>query len=96
MAGEKVSNGAEHAESGQEPSESAPKEQKEEATIYRSESKRELGGQRDGKRNHYQKRENKSKYDPNAERVPEDPAERAQLIRNIVGCSKEDTQLMDC
>jgi hypothetical protein len=84
VAEENVSNGAEPAESGQEPSGSTFQVQKEEAASYQIDSKREFSDQRDRTRSHYQKRENKSKYDPNAEPVPEDPAERAQLIRNIV------------
>ncbi len=93
---EKVGNDATAAESGQEPIESVLHVKKEEATRYRGDSKRNFGDQRDRSGNQYQKRENKSKYDPNAEHVPEDPAERAQLIRNIVGCSDRDAQSTDC
>lgn len=91
-----ASNGAKQAESGQETSESAVNVQKEEAIRYRGDSKRNFSDQRDRTGNHYPKRENKSKYDPNAEPVPENPAERAQLIRNIVGYSDGVTQSIDC
>jgi len=84
----KASNGAKQAESGQETSESALTVQKEEATRYRSDSKRNFSDQRDRPRNDYQKRQNKSKYDPNAEPVPEDAVARAQSIRNLVCCSE--------
>lgn len=74
----KESNGAKPAESSQEPSESSLKVQKEEATSYRDDPK-----------DNYPKRQSKSKYDPNAEPVPEDSATRAQKIRNLVCFSKD-------
>jgi hypothetical protein len=73
MTEEKQSNGAKPAESGQEPSETLLKIQREEATSYRGDSK-----------GNYPKRQSKSKYDPNAEPVPDDAATRAQKIRNLV------------
>jgi hypothetical protein len=69
----KQSNGAKPAESSQEPSESVLKVQREEASSYRGDSK-----------DNYLKRQSKSKYDPNAEPVPDDAATRAQKIRNLV------------
>lgn len=86
-AGGNASNGAKQAESGPEKSESAPNVQKEEATRYRGDSKLNFSNQRDRPRNDYPKRQNKSKYDPNAEPVPEDALARAQSIRNLVCCS---------
>lgn len=68
-----ISNGAVPAQSGQESSESNLKAQKEDPTSYGEDSK-----------GNYSKRQNKSKYDPNAEPVPEDAATRAQKIRNLV------------
>jgi hypothetical protein len=83
-----ASNGAKQAQSGEETSESALNVQKEEVTSYRGDSKRNFSDQRDRPRNDYHKRQNKSKYDPNAEPVPEDAAARAQSIRNLVCCSE--------
>jgi hypothetical protein len=83
-----ASNGAKQTESGQETSEKALNTQKEEATKYRGDSKRSFSDQRDKTRNDYSKRQNKSKYDPNAEPIPEDAAARAQSIRNLVCCSE--------
>ena len=70
---ENVSNGAKVAVSGQDLVENAVSVQKEEASSYRGDS-----------RSSYPKRQNKSKYDPNAEPVPDDAETRAQKIRNLV------------
>jgi hypothetical protein len=83
-----ASNGAKKAESSQDKSESALNVQKEEATKYRGDSKRNFSNRGDRSGNQYPKRENKSKYDPNAEPVPDDAAARAQKIRNLV-CHSE-------
>lgn len=83
-----ASNGAKPAASGQATIESALKVEKEDTTRYRGDSKGNFGDQKDRTRNNYPKRQNKSKYDPNAEPVPEDAAARAQSIRNLVCCSE--------
>jgi hypothetical protein len=83
-AEENASKGAKQAGSSQEKIGSALNVQKEEAARYRGDSKRNFSDRRDRPRNDYPKRQNRSKYDPNAEPVPEDAAARAQSIRNLV------------
>jgi hypothetical protein len=77
-------NGGDPAESGQDTSESGLEVGNGDDTKSTGDSKEPLNGQKDGKRNQYSKRENKSKYDPSTLPVPDDGAARAQLIRNQV------------